>query len=135
MSERELRDGLALAVAQEPPLSFDPDALVARARRESARRRALAGVGAATAVIAIAAVALPSLLRDTSHQESAASHPPARTSTVAAAPQHVWPPAQIRVPNLNPGQLNQLGKTWTSELRRVLATKAPEARNVSVQAW
>lgn len=62
MSEQELRDGLRVAVLDEPPLSFDPDALMERATRELARRRALVGAGVATTAVAVAAVAVPTLL-------------------------------------------------------------------------
>lgn len=135
MSERELRDGLALAVAQEPPLSFDPDALVARAKRDMVRRRALAGVGVATALIAIAAVAVPTALRGDGPRQATAATAPARTTTAAPAAEHVWPPARIRVPNLDEGQLRQLGTTWTTELRHALATHMPQVSGVSVQPW
>lgn len=62
MSEKELRDGLRDAVADEPPLAFDPDALMERARKEVKRRRALFGAGLATAAVAVAAVAVPTML-------------------------------------------------------------------------
>jgi hypothetical protein len=62
VSEQELRDGLRVAVAAEPALSFDPDALIVRARKEIRRRRALVGAGAATVVVAVTAVAVPTVL-------------------------------------------------------------------------
>jgi len=62
MSEQELREGLRAAVADEPALSFDPDALMVRAQREIKRRRALFGAGTATVAVAVAAVAVPTML-------------------------------------------------------------------------
>jgi hypothetical protein len=62
MSEQEVREGLRAAVAEEPALSFDPDALISQARQDIRRRRALVGAGAATATIAVAAVAVPTML-------------------------------------------------------------------------
>ncbi|MET0133628.1 MAG: hypothetical protein ABW215_08535 [Kibdelosporangium sp.] len=59
MSEQELRDGLRLAVAEEPPMNFDLDDLVTTAERLMRRRRALVAVGASTAAVAVAAVAVP----------------------------------------------------------------------------
>jgi hypothetical protein len=62
VSEQELREGLRVAVLDEPPLAIDPDALMARAHRETARRRALVGAGVATTAVAVAAVAVPTVL-------------------------------------------------------------------------
>jgi hypothetical protein len=62
LSEQELRDGLKLAVADEPPMKFDLDDLVDTAERLARRRRALIAVGASTAAVAIAAVAVPVVL-------------------------------------------------------------------------
>ncbi len=62
MSEQEIREGMLLAVWDEPPLDFDPDTLIRRVEQKKSRRRALVGVGVATAVIAVASFALPGLL-------------------------------------------------------------------------
>ena len=62
MSEHELREGLALAVADEPPLALNMDDLVTTAERLVRRRRALVAVGTATAVVAVAAVTVPVVL-------------------------------------------------------------------------
>lgn len=62
MSEQEIREGMLLAVWDEPPLDFDPDKLMRRVEQKKSRRRALVGVGVATAVIAVASLALPGLL-------------------------------------------------------------------------
>ncbi|MDX8144409.1 hypothetical protein SK854_19990 [Lentzea sp. BCCO 10_0061] len=62
MSEQEIREGMLLAVWDEPPLDFDPDTLIKRVEQKKSRRRALVAVGVATAMIAVASLALPGLL-------------------------------------------------------------------------
>lgn len=62
MSEQEVRDGLRAAVSGEPPLSFDPDALMTKAQQKIKGRRALIAAGAATVGVAVAAVAVPTML-------------------------------------------------------------------------
>jgi hypothetical protein len=62
LSEKDLRDGLCLAVADEPPMTFDLDDLVIKAERLVRRRRALVAVGSGTAMVAVAAVAVPVVL-------------------------------------------------------------------------
>ena len=41
MSEQEIREGMLLAVWDEPPLDFDPDTLIRRVEQKKSRRRAL----------------------------------------------------------------------------------------------
>ncbi|WP_309109797.1 hypothetical protein [Saccharothrix sp.] len=62
MSEAELRESLRAAVAEEPPLNFDPDVLIARAESFRRRRRALVAVGVATFALIGTVLALPSVL-------------------------------------------------------------------------
>nr|WP_042183699.1 hypothetical protein [Kibdelosporangium sp. MJ126-NF4]CEL15752.1 hypothetical protein [Kibdelosporangium sp. MJ126-NF4]CTQ93678.1 hypothetical protein [Kibdelosporangium sp. MJ126-NF4] len=62
MSEQELREGLRLAVADEPPMDFDLDELVTTAERLVRRRRALVTVGVSTAAVAVVAVTIPVVL-------------------------------------------------------------------------
>jgi hypothetical protein len=62
VSEQEIREGMLLAVWDEPPLDFDPDTLIRRVEQKKSRRRALVAVGVATAMIAVASFALPGLL-------------------------------------------------------------------------
>ncbi|MDX8030005.1 hypothetical protein SK803_07265 [Lentzea sp. BCCO 10_0856] len=62
MSEQEIREGMLLAVWDEPPLDFDPDTLMRRVEQKKSRRRALVTVGVATAMIVVASLALPGLL-------------------------------------------------------------------------
>jgi hypothetical protein len=62
VSEQEIREGMLLAVWDEPPLDFDPDTLMRRVEQKKSRRRALVTVGVATAMIVVASFALPGLL-------------------------------------------------------------------------
>ncbi|GGN05338.1 hypothetical protein GCM10011609_50680 [Lentzea pudingi] len=62
MSEQEIREGMLLAVWDEPPLDFDPDTLIRRVEQKKSRRRALVTVGVATAMIVVASFSLPGLL-------------------------------------------------------------------------
>ena len=86
MSEQEIREGMLLAVWDEPPLHFDPDTLIRRVEQRKSRRRALVGVGVATAMIAVASFALPGLLprdRDTqlgSETQMSSSAPPSESA-------------------------------------------------------
>ena len=87
MTEQDVREGLHGAVADEPPLDLDPDALVATARRGLRRRRALVSVSVATAGVAVAAVALPVLLGIPGDQHGGGIAPadrPAATATGTA---------------------------------------------------
>lgn len=85
MSEQEIREGMLLAVWDEPPLDFDPDTLIRRVEQKKSRRRALVGVGVATAMIAVVSLALPGLLpRDRdgqlgSESQTTSSNPPAES--------------------------------------------------------
>ena len=78
MSEEDVRDGLRDAVADEPPLDFDPETLVAGARHQAKRRRALVATGVATVAVVAAAVALPVAL---GRDETQVAQPPASTAT------------------------------------------------------
>lgn len=76
MSEQEIREGMLLAVWDEPPLDFDPDTLIRRVEQKKSRRRALVTVGVATAMIVVASFALPGLLpRDRDNQLGADGQP------------------------------------------------------------
>ncbi|SDF59120.1 hypothetical protein SAMN05216553_102205 [Lentzea fradiae] len=81
MSEQEIREGMLLAVWDEPPLDFDPDTLIRRVEQKKSRRRALVAVGVATAMIVVASFALPGLLpRD--REDQLASEGPAPSASV-----------------------------------------------------
>lgn len=62
MSEEELRARLRAAVAGEPPLRFDADALIRRAQAVRKRRRALTAVAVATAALTATVLSLPGAL-------------------------------------------------------------------------
>jgi hypothetical protein len=157
--ERELRDGLLAAVSDEPPLSFDSDALVARARRDTRRRRSLVGVGVATVAIAIAAVAVPTVLHvgpgsGTGRQAVAAANQltsvpattdsgPSTTGGPATPPPTstgradlVWPPANTRRTVYSPAEMASLTKSWTKRLDEVFSQViGTMASTFVVQAW
>lgn len=75
MSEQEIREGMLLAVWDEPPLDFDPDTLIKRVEQKKSRRRALVGVGVATAMIAVVSFALPGLLPSGNDGQLASDNP------------------------------------------------------------
>ncbi|GLZ33288.1 hypothetical protein Lesp02_54760 [Lentzea sp. NBRC 105346] len=62
MSEQDIREGMRVAVWDEPPLDFDPDQLIAKAEKVRSRRRALVSVGVGTALVVVSAFALPTFL-------------------------------------------------------------------------
>lgn len=133
MIERELRAGLDLAVATEPPLAFDPDALVARAQRENRRRRSLAGVGVATAVIAVAAVAVPTALNvDTAPAQVTAAN---ALTTTPVPPPGQWPPAGVHQQAFTVEELHTVTQTWSHRAEEDLLHVLPQATDLSVQPW
>ncbi|CRK60457.1 hypothetical protein [Alloactinosynnema sp. L-07] len=80
MSENDLREGLRVALADEP--TFDIDAVVDRARTAVARRRWAMVGGAAGAVVVTLAVVLPTLARKMPDGHVAAAFPgPSATSS------------------------------------------------------
>ncbi|HWC79054.1 MAG TPA: hypothetical protein VG756_03730 [Pseudonocardiaceae bacterium] len=137
--EQDLRDGLARALSGEPPLAFDPERLIGRARRDRRRRRALAGVGTAAAVIAAIAVTVPVLLgharpgggvsaANAPTQVLTTTVPATADSTTAAGgaqPSRRYTAAQLQVMSLQ----------FTQEVQ-VLVTKLVGPQSlVSVQPW
>jgi hypothetical protein len=90
VSEQEIREGMLLAVWDEPPLDFDPDTLMRRVEQKKSRRRALVTVGVATAMIVVSAFALPGLLpRDQDGQlasdgQTNSSAPPSESAQTKA---------------------------------------------------
>lgn len=94
MSEQDLRDGLRDAVRHEPPLSFDPDALIADAEHRITRRRAMVGAAILTAVLGLAAVGVPAALRD----NGVVTAPAAPSAT-----EFSWPPAHPAKPRQRTG--------------------------------
>lgn len=85
MSEQEIREGMLLAVWDEPPLDFDPDTLIKRVEQKKSRRRALVTVGVATAMIAVASFALPGLLPRNPDGSQLASEGQSTVSTTPSA--------------------------------------------------
>ncbi|TDQ05384.1 hypothetical protein [Labedaea rhizosphaerae] len=134
MSEQELRDGLAALVVDEPPLNFDPDALMANADAAARRRRTLVGVSGATVVIAAAAVALPITLRGVGNP-NAQTTPGAVVTTTAGAPGFVWPPAHNKVPALTVEQVEQTAHKLQTEARRAFPRAVPTATEVGVDLF
>jgi hypothetical protein len=101
MSEQELREGLWAAVADEPALAFDPDALMEQARREIKRRRALFGAGTATVAVAVAAVAVPAMLGVPRTGHNAGGSGPG--GCLPASATEPSDPSEIPVPTEPPG--------------------------------
>jgi hypothetical protein len=131
MSEQELRDGLKLAVADEPPMKFDLDDLMDTAERLARRRRALIAVGASTAAVAVAAVAVPVVLGISG---GGAPLPipqaaPPSSSVVSPAPTtRTTPPKR---PSLTEAQLRERGKQMQAHLRNAFPAAVPEATQVT----
>ncbi|TWP53063.1 hypothetical protein FKR81_08240 [Lentzea tibetensis] len=86
MSEQEIREGLRVAVWDEPPLDFDPDALIAQAEKVRTRRRALVSVGVGTALVVVSAFALPTLFSPSRPDSANVAESPTRSSAVTAPP-------------------------------------------------
>lgn len=82
MNEQELGHALRTAVLDEPPLSIDPDRLIARAKRERRRRRAVAATGVAVAAIVTTAVIFVPRQHDENPGPIAAPAPAPATVTV-----------------------------------------------------
>jgi hypothetical protein len=129
MSEEDVRDGLRDAVANEPPLRFDPDELVATARRQ-VRRRALVAAGLATVAVAVAAVAVPAALGrgsggTTPVADRPTSSPHAPTGSATRPDQ--WPPPGVEPGSRTIDELRQRGKEMTQHLSGSLPAILPSA--------
>jgi len=128
VSESDVRDGLRGAVADEPPLSFDPDALMTTAEHQAKRRRALVAVGVATVAVAVAAIALPVALgRDAPAQ--VAEQP----SVSSSAPTPVaWPPRDVSPVSYTVPELRQRAEEMRGHLKTAFAEVLPAATAVEV---
>ncbi len=135
MIEQDLRDGLTGALADEPPLSFDPDRLVARARREIRRRRSLVGVGGATAVIAVVAVVAATVLHPTTPATAAAPHLTTAAAAPAQPPNFSWPPAGIHPRVYSAAEEKPMAAAWTQHLTQTFGAVVPGASQVMVEPW
>jgi hypothetical protein len=112
------------AVVDEPPLNFDPDALVAAAEQQIRRRRALLGVGVATVAVAVAAVALPSALGRAPTQVA-----DGRTSTITPSTSVAWPP-NVPPVQYSTDQLQQRGSDMRNRLRTAVPEVLPGASDI-----
>jgi hypothetical protein len=127
MSEEDVRGGLRDAVADEPPLVLDTDALVATARQQTTRRRALIAVGAATVAVVVAAVAIPLALgRGTTTQVG--TQPSSSTSAQPVRPETV--PRKYGVE-----ELRTRGREMAAHLREVVPVVLPEASRITVDEF
>ncbi|MFI7676986.1 hypothetical protein [Actinophytocola sp. NPDC049390] len=123
MGEEDVRDGLLNAVADEPPLRFDPDELMATARGQ-VRRRALVAVGLATVAVAVAAVAVPIALgRDSTTTVPAATRPGPAGPSSDQRPQ----PTRYTVDDLR-----ERGRELRVHLSRSLPAALPSATKIIV---
>lgn len=127
MSEEDVRVGLRDAVADEPPLDFDPDSLVAKARHQVTRRRALMAAGAATVAVAVAAVAVPAALGRGSTQ--VAEQP---TSTGAATTPSQWPPSAAQPVEYGPEDLRDRSEQMATHLAQSVPAALPEASDITI---
>ena len=132
MSEEDVREGLLDAVANEPPLRFDPDELIATARKQ-VRRRALVAAGVATVAVAVAAVAVPAALGRGSGTTSVADQPTAthRSSppTTPTTRPDQWPPPGVEPKYSTVDELQQRGKELSQHLRSSLPTALAPAKD------
>jgi len=127
VSEEDVRGGLREAVADEPPLVFDPDALVATARQQIKRRRALLAVGVATVMVAVAAVALPSALGRAPTRVANQPPPPATSVTTTTTTPFAWPPAGVPLAHFTPDELRTRSEQMALHLKTALPAALPEA--------
>lgn len=116
MSEEDVRSGLQEAVAGEPPLDFDPDALVATARHQAKRRRALIAAGVATVAVVAAAVTVPVALGRGGTQ--VAQPPPPTTSSA-------WPPADVQPGYYTADDLRRRSQRMAAHLADVVPEVLP----------
>jgi hypothetical protein len=124
MSEEDVRVGLHDAVDGEPPLDFDPDALVASARHQVKRRRALVAAGVATMAVVAAAVAVPVAL---GRGETQVAQPPASSATSATPTS----PSAVQPPYYTVNDLVRRSKEMATHLRDVVPDVLPEASDLS----
>ncbi|MBP2339706.1 uncharacterized protein YcfJ [Saccharothrix coeruleofusca] len=130
MSEAELRECLRDAVADEPPLDFDPDALIERGEHLRKRRRALVAVGVATLALTATVLTLPGVLGG---QRSAQVAGPPLITTAESAPS-----SAVEVPQVTPtGIPGDAAKTaraevLSSRLRVTFAKFFPRTKVVEI---
>jgi hypothetical protein len=133
VSEQELRDGLQDAVWDEPPLNFDPDSFMARAEQLTRRRRALASVGVATALIIATVAAVPAFVAANRNQvdTAAGQFPTTAAPSTSATPADIpWPPSDIRRKNYEWSTLQPRMLEMWPELTWHLQHVAPAVTNI-----
>ncbi|MER7083113.1 hypothetical protein SAMN02982929_05415 [Saccharopolyspora kobensis] len=124
MSEELLRESLRAAVADEPPLGVDPDAVAAEGRRRQRRRRAVIGAAVATLIVAAGAVAVPGTI---GQQDIAPAVPQVR-----AIEPIDWPPVGAVRVELSQAQLVAQGEQIERYLDEAIVRDVPGARAVDV---
>lgn len=117
MNELELEQRMRTAVADAPPLSFDPDRLVDNAVQRQRRRRAVLGSVAAVAVVAGSAIALTSTPDVTSDS---------RRLPVAESQDPLPEP---------PDSLQHSIEQMTEYLQQRLPQVVPDATDIRVGTW
>lgn len=128
MSEEDVRGGLRDAVAEEPPLDFDPEALVAQARQQVVRRRSLMAAGAATVAIVVAAVAIPVALGRGDGTTQVAQPPSTTpTATTSTSGPVQWPPPTVDPAHYTADELRQRSLEMADHLREAVPVALPEA--------
>ena len=124
MSEEDVRVGLQDAVADEPPLDFDPDSLVAKARHQVKRRRTLMAAGAATVAVVLAAVAVPTVLGRVATTQVAQQPTSAPVPSTQSSPR----PAK----EYGPEDLRDRGEQMADHLTRSVAAALPQASDITI---
>lgn len=138
MSENDVRDGLRGALSGEPPLDFDPDALVDTVRKQ-VRRRALLSVGVATVAVVAAAVAVPLALSGAGEgggvqvADRPAATGQANTESPTQAPQEIeWPPPGTEPVTYTAAELQVRATEMREHLAVALPTLLPDATDFEV---
>lgn len=128
MSEHDVREGLHGAVSDEPPLSVDPDALMATAQRQVKRRRTLLSAGVATVVVVAAAVAVPIALGRGTPPVTVGEQP-----SVSSEPGYAtWPPRDIEPVTYTADELRQRATEMRTHLTKRLGDVLPDASEIDV---
>ncbi|WP_253771748.1 hypothetical protein [Goodfellowiella coeruleoviolacea] len=148
MSEQEFAEALRDLTRDEPPLSVDPDELIARARHARHRRWSLVGATLATALVAVTAVgvvvgnrlgppgpatqaAAPVLATST----TPASPPAAATSSPASATTTFPSFASITRVTSSLPELRARGVGLSAHLTQVFPTVVRDSTVISVGPW
>lgn len=95
MRDTDLRDGLIEALESEPPLDLDIDDVIACARKETSRKRALVATAAATVVLVGGIIVVPITAKAMDDVQAMTFPGPVSTATVAPATTPTYQPAQL----------------------------------------